>query len=169
MCNAAYKMERSDLKTRAEMDILDTILAPNGHMLHRIAVYRQVRDGQEHAVLFDPWSVKALREYNRGDVVAIKSPYDSKLLVKRIVALHGDKIKTLPSYPDPEVKIPEGYAWVEGDEPFKSEDSNHFGPIPLALIDSKLTFIVWPWNRIGPLRKPSLPNPKAQRGPAWRA
>ncbi|CAL1701412.1 unnamed protein product [Somion occarium] len=120
-------------------------------------------------VLFDPWSVKALREYNRGDVVAIKSPYDSKLLVKRIVALHGDKIKTLPSYPDPEVKIPEGYAWVEGDEPFKSEDSNHFGPIPLALIDSKLTFIVWPWNRIGPLRKPSLPNPKAQRGPAWRA
>ena len=62
-----------------------------------------------------------------------------------------------------EVVVPEGHGWLEGDAPFNSEDSNHFGPVsllelvvetihsldqvPLALIDSKLTFVVWPPKR----------------------
>jgi hypothetical protein len=41
----------------------------------------------------------------------------------------NDQVKTLPPYPDAEVVIPEGHGWLEGDAPFNSEDSNHFGPV----------------------------------------
>ena len=40
-----------------------------------------------------------------------------------------NQVKTLPPYPDTEVVIPEGHGWLEGDAPFDSEDSNHFGPV----------------------------------------
>ncbi|KAH9940590.1 LexA/Signal peptidase [Amylocystis lapponica] len=119
-------------------------------------------------VIFDRYSIRALHQYERGDVVALKSPADSKLVVKRIIALEGDTVKTLPPYPDTEVRVPPGHAWVEGDEPFRSEDSNYFGPVPLALVESKLSFIIWPPARYGPICKPSPPNSKAPRGPAWR-
>ncbi|EPT02753.1 hypothetical protein FOMPIDRAFT_142009 [Fomitopsis schrenkii] len=119
-------------------------------------------------VVFDRLSIRTLRRYERGDVVALASPLDSKLLVKRVVALEGDTVKTLPPYPDAEVRVPVGHAWVEGDEYFHSEDSNTFGPVPLALIDSKLVWIVWPQHRFGPLLVPSEPDPRLPRGPSWR-
>ncbi|KAI0347369.1 LexA/Signal peptidase [Trametopsis cervina] len=114
-----------------------------------------------------------LQKYARGDIVALRAPSDSKLIVKRIIALPGDTVKTLPPYPDFEVVIPEGHMWVEGDEPFKSEDSNTFGPVPLALVDSRLHTIVWPLDRMGPIPNPDLSQEAArqrnlQRGPAWR-
>jgi hypothetical protein len=89
-------------------------------------------------------------------------------------------VKTLPPYPDAEVVVPEGHGWLEGDAPFNSEDSNHFGPVrlvfffssfhpcpptvqnsqvnlyapfdfqvPLALVESRLTCVFWPLNRVG--------------------
>lgn len=68
------------------------------------------------------------------DLSTHRSPSDSKLIVKRIIALPGDtvrysaytltassihrfflfKVKTLPPYPDAEVRIPDGRLWVEG-------------------------------------------------------
>lgn len=75
-------------------------------------------------------------------------------MVKRLVALPGDKVskdsvvlavirpllllvrpnqvKTLPPYSDVEVVVPEGHGWLEGDAPFNSEDSNHFGPVSIV-------------------------------------
>ncbi|GBE79743.1 LexA/Signal peptidase [Sparassis latifolia] len=119
-------------------------------------------------VIFDRFTIRWLRRFERGDVVALRSPTDSKLVVKRIIALEGDTVKTLPPYPDTEINIPQGHAWVEGDEPFRSEDSNYFGPVPLALIESKLSFIVWPLSRYGPIQNPSIPEPKSLRRPGWR-
>ncbi|EJF61321.1 LexA/Signal peptidase [Dichomitus squalens LYAD-421 SS1] len=120
-------------------------------------------------VLFNRCSVKFWKSYNRGDVVALKSPVDSKLIVKRIIALEGDTVRTLPPYPDAEVVIPQGHAWVEGDEPFRTEDSNRFGPVALGLIESRLSFILWPWERIGPLGQPLIARHDAKRGtPGWR-
>ncbi|KAI0091930.1 LexA/Signal peptidase [Irpex rosettiformis] len=124
-------------------------------------------------VWFDRYSICVNRKYTRGDIVALKSPSDSKLIVKRMIALPGDVVKTLPPYPDTEVKIPEGHAWVEGDEPFHSEDSNTFGPVPLGLIDSRLDTILWPLDRYGPVINPDLTMEQQKRraqnrGPAWR-
>lgn len=120
-------------------------------------------------VIFDRLSVGTLHRYEREDVVALRSPHAlGQLLVKRIIALPGDIVKTLPPYPDKEVVIPQGHVWVEGDESFHTEDSNHFGPVPLALIDSKLAFIIWPWDRRGPLRRPLSTVNKKIQGPTWR-
>ncbi|KAH7916338.1 peptidase S24/S26A/S26B/S26C [Hygrophoropsis aurantiaca] len=116
-------------------------------------------------VVFDRFSVHfRLPDLQRGDVVALRDPIQSnKTIVKRIVALPGDTVKTLPPYPLAEVLVPPGHVWVEaGDEPFRTLDSNKFGPVPMALIDSKLSHIVWPLDRIGPLRSPT--KPRNQRG-----
>ncbi|KZP12123.1 LexA/Signal peptidase [Athelia psychrophila] len=120
-------------------------------------------------VFFDRFSIGTLGNWNREDIVALRSPINpEQLLVKRIVALEGDTVKTLPPYPDAEVTVPEGHIWVEGDN-YRTEDSNLFGPVPLALLDSKLTYIVWPLNRSGPLEQPTIPMlPKGgSRGPTW--
>ncbi|KAF9783029.1 LexA/Signal peptidase [Thelephora terrestris] len=117
-------------------------------------------------VLFDRVSTKIRHEYRRDDVVAIRSPINPRLeLVKRIIALPGDTVKTLPPYPIEEVVVPPGHVWVEGDEPFRSEDSNWFGPVSQGLIDSKLTYILLPWDRFGPLNGVFERTP--QRGRNW--
>lgn len=109
-------------------------------------------------LLFDQYSMRAGRPINRGDIVALKDPMGgSKVIVKRIIAIEGDTVQTLPPYPDAEVVLPKGYVWVEGDEPFRTLDSNKFGPVPVSLIESRLTSIIWPLNRFGlvqPIDKP---------------
>jgi inner membrane protease subunit 2 len=105
--------------------------------------------------------------YGRDDIVTFRFAYSSaqllprpkltlinsspenpkRVLIKRILAIEGDTVKTLPPYPDREVKIPQGHIWVEGinhrlhllgffpltiklgDEHFVSDDSNRFGPV----------------------------------------
>lgn len=119
-------------------------------------------------VLFDRISTKIRHEYNRDDVVAIRSPINPRLmLVKRIIALPGDTVKTLPPYPNKECVVQPGHVWVEGDEPFRSEDSNWFGPISQGLIESKLVYILLPWDRLGPLNGVLERTP--QRGRNWSA
>lgn len=47
-----------------------------------------------------------------------RNPVDGKkTLVKRVVAVAGDTIKTFPPYPLNEVIVPEGHVWVEGERP----------------------------------------------------
>ncbi|KIK65383.1 hypothetical protein GYMLUDRAFT_219363 [Collybiopsis luxurians FD-317 M1] len=106
--------------------------------------------------LFDRYAIHTKLNFRRGDIVALRSPEDpNRVLVKRIIALPGDRVKTLPPYPDPEIVVPRGQAWIEGDEPFHSDDSNRFGPVPLALIDSRLVTVIWPPSRFGHLFRPS--------------
>ncbi|CAG8433778.1 11360_t:CDS:2 [Diversispora eburnea] len=89
-------------------------------------------------------------KYKRGDVVTLYLPDDpDKIIAKRIIALEGDTIFTLPPYSEKCLRIPKGYCWVEGDDTFHSKDSNTFGPVPLGLIRSKVTFILWPFSRFG--------------------
>ncbi|KAG6335522.1 hypothetical protein ID866_3552 [Astraeus odoratus] len=112
--------------------------------------------GWNDVVIFDRFSVSSGNPLARGDIISLRSPVDGKkTLVKRVLALAGDIIKTLPPYPVTETLIPEGHIWVEGDEPFHSLDSNNFGPIPLALVDAKLRYIVFPLHRLGPLKRPT--------------
>lgn len=59
--------------------------------------------------------------------------------------------------------IPEGFCWVTGDNPVYSEDSSLYGPVPLALIEGRVAYVLWPPGRVGPLPKgPPPPIPKGQ-------
>ncbi|KAK6165684.1 hypothetical protein SNE40_022565 [Patella caerulea] len=97
-------------------------------------------------VLLNRWKTHGM-QFKRGEIVSLSSPTDpDHKLIKRIIALDGDLIKT-PGYKSPHVRIPEGYCWVEGDHQKLSMDSNYFGPIPKALLHAKASHIVWPPNR----------------------
>ncbi|KAK4686671.1 hypothetical protein P7C73_g3448, partial [Tremellales sp. Uapishka_1] len=100
-------------------------------------------------VLLERWSV-ALNKYKRGDVVTLWSPQNPELLTtKRIVALEGDLVHPLPPSAPTPVRIPPGQCWVEGDSHFQTKDSNTYGPVPLALITSRVACIIWPFGRTG--------------------
>lgn len=107
-------------------------------------------------VIFDRHSINSGKPILRGDIISLRDPIrQNRTIVKRVLAVPGDVVKTLPPHPQTEVLIPEGHIWVEGDEPFHSLDSNSFGPIPLALVDARLRCIIWPPRRFGVLRRPT--------------
>ena len=72
------------------------------------------------------------RMYNlaRGDVVVYVSPKDpSDHLIKRVIAVEGDNVKSKRDYKEAIVKIPQGHIWVEGDNKKNTVDSNEYGPV----------------------------------------
>lgn len=88
----------------------------------------------------------------RGDIVCLKSPakFDGKV-VKRIVALEGDKVtprhinsEFLPDHKPQDIIVPKGTVWVEGDLGEQSYDSNSYGPILTNNIVGKVTRIIIP-------------------------
>jgi len=93
----------------------------------------------------------------RGDIVCLSSPCNPKeTLVKRVIGLEGDIIRTL-SYGKTFVSIPKGHMWVEGDNNKQSFDSNRFGPVPVGLLVGKATHIFWPSSRFTVLDHMSPP------------
>ncbi|KAJ7095265.1 signal peptidase [Mycena belliarum] len=104
--------------------------------------------------IFDRLSIHTLHRYDRGDIIALKSPYNpNHESVKRIIAIEGDTVRTLLPYPEREVKVPKGHVWVEGDA-FHTTDSNSFGPVPLGLVDSRLACLIWPLWRFSAVPSP---------------
>ncbi|KAI9017915.1 peptidase S24/S26A/S26B/S26C [Phycomyces nitens] len=100
-------------------------------------------------VLVNKWAATG-HSFQRGQVVVLTSPNDPKRkIIKRIIALQGDTIK--PRRGNEEVYIPKGHCWIEGDEKFHSNDSNTYGPVPISLITSIVSHIVWPLDRYGPV------------------
>ncbi|KAK4533060.1 hypothetical protein CCYA_CCYA15G3917 [Cyanidiococcus yangmingshanensis] len=84
----------------------------------------------------------------RGEVVVLRSPDQGprKRLIKRVVALEGDRIYNCRT--GKEVEIPRGCCWIEGDNRALSRDSaSHYGPVPLGLIEGRVIAIVWPPGR----------------------
>ncbi|KAJ0407916.1 hypothetical protein P43SY_009203 [Pythium insidiosum] len=98
-------------------------------------------------VLLDKFSIQIRHRYRRGDVVVLTSPEDPNgKLVKRLVALEGDIIQGRDGH---SIVIPQGKCWVEGDNnALSDDDSNKFGPVPLALLDSRVAAVVWPLDRM---------------------
>jgi signal peptidase I len=112
-------------------------------------------------------------EVERGDIVAIYSPLEKKSLVKRIIALPGEKITftdegevyingelleeeyivedLYPSYGNNEYIIEDDQYFVMGDNRNNSADSRVFGAIGIDKIFGRVIFIYRPLSRIGRL------------------
>ncbi|KAF8650248.1 hypothetical protein HU200_064006 [Digitaria exilis] len=86
-------------------------------------------------------------DFTRGDVVVLRSPRSHReVLVKRLIALPGDWIQVPENQ---EIRqIPQGHCWVEGDNAANSSDSRSYGPVPLGLMQGRVTHVVWPPQRI---------------------
>ncbi|KAJ0396785.1 hypothetical protein P43SY_007681 [Pythium insidiosum] len=87
------------------------------------------------------------RQYQRGDVVILRSPTRSNgaNVIKRILALEGDTVELQPRFDEARsgrVVVPKGHVWVEGDNATMSVDSRHVGAIPLALVEGRVQAIV---------------------------
>ncbi|GFP95126.1 mitochondrial inner membrane protease subunit 1 [Phtheirospermum japonicum] len=89
-----------------------------------------------------------------GDAVLIRSPEDpTKVMTKRVKGVEGDVVSyALDPQSSDELKtvvVPKGHVWIEGDNLENSRDSRQFGPVPYALIHSRIFCVVWPPKDFG--------------------
>ncbi|RLN90410.1 hypothetical protein BBJ28_00007713 [Nothophytophthora sp. Chile5] len=100
------------------------------------------QDAVRDRVLLDKFSIQMRHRFTRGDVVVLASPEaPGQFLIKRLVALEGDLVTDRKGR---HRMVPVGKCWIEGDNSTFSDDSDTFGPVPLALIDSRVVAVVWP-------------------------
>ncbi len=75
-------------------------------------------------------------------------------VVKRIVALEGEKVRMRDQAEEVVVEVPHGHVWVEGDnlDGRKTLDSKTYGPISANLITGRVTWVLYPFHRFGRIR-----------------
>lgn len=112
-------------------------------------------------------------DLHRGDIVIVKIPNEDKKLIKRLVAVEGDRVQVkdgklyvngkqfltgLPVEPvTPEGDKPEytdltlekGQAYVLGDNRPYSQDCTEFGPIQKDWIVGRAVFRFYPFDKFG--------------------
>lgn len=89
------------------------------------------------------------KRWERNNVVVLRSPCDpGKVDFVRLKYFEGEYAKVrrksgFYTY----VAIPRGHCWVEVDNNSPSsqgEDSRTYGPVPMALIEGKVSAVLWP-------------------------
>ena len=112
---------------------------------------------------------------HRGDIIVFKVPEEGRQLIKRLIALEGDKVEirdgkvyvngdeskagnlkdveTLPganpAYSS--LTVPKGYVYVMGDNRPFSNDSRILGPVEMKLVSGRAIFRFYPFSKIGVL------------------
>ena len=139
--------------------ILQTFYIPTGSMIPAI-----IPGDRVIALKFWYWIVPP----KRGDIVVFKSPTESKILIKRLVGLPGDKILirdgkiyvngkvwenkkiekiryyAIGPYGTDEQTIPKGKYYFLGDNSENSDDSRFWGFADRKLILGKAVMTYWP-------------------------
>lgn len=90
------------------------------------------------------------QKLQKGDIVIAISPTNPRQnICKRIKGMPGDKVSGY-LFKKSQV-VPLGHVWLEGDNSSNSADSRVYGPVPQALIRSRVLCRVWPLDRISSL------------------
>ncbi|HEX2946610.1 MAG TPA: signal peptidase I [Clostridia bacterium] len=115
-------------------------------------------------------------DLHRGDIVIVKMPDTDRKLIKRLVAVEGDRVQVkdgklyvngkqfliglpvepetpvgdLPEYTD--LTLKKGQAYVLGDNRPYSQDCTEFGPIQKDEIVGRAVFRFYPFSKFGPIR-----------------
>lgn len=96
-------------------------------------------------IIEDILSVRLGRPLIRGEVVVFNSPRVPHTQVcKRVIGLPGDVVCVDPTdqrrngMADSYVTVPEGHVWIAGDNAAASRDSRDYGPVPIALVRSRV-------------------------------
>mmetsp|Transcript_21548 Transcript_21548/g.33049 ORF Transcript_21548/g.33049 Transcript_21548/m.33049 type:complete len:155 (-) Transcript_21548:152-616(-) len=90
------------------------------------------------------------RGWRRNEIVVVRDPRDRKnVLLSRIRHVQGDLARIpLPSGFNKFILVPRGNCWIVSDNlKLPTEDSRTLGPLPLALVEGRVTAIVWPPQR----------------------
>ncbi|EJC98705.1 LexA/Signal peptidase [Fomitiporia mediterranea MF3/22] len=105
----------------------------------------------EECIIEDALSVRLGYYPRRGELVVLDSPYNpSQQICKRVIGLPGDVVCVDPSGESGEeissehVLIPPGHIWIAGDNAAASRDSRTYGPVPIALVRSRVLAKVYP-------------------------
>lgn len=144
---------------------LSVVVIGSPYVVRGSSMYPTLKDGDRVFVV--PYRGNTTPD--RGDVVVLKNvPGSDELLIKRIVAIPGDRIMTgngklivnnqyvyesdqwgLPETQD--IQLSQGMVYVMGDNELHSFDSRTFGPIPESSVVGKALFIFWPraeWKKL---------------------
>ena len=122
-----------------------------------------------------------MREPDRGDIITFADPEDpGRTLIKRVIATGGQTVDlqdgfvyidgirmdepytngkeswplvtTAPGVTvDYPYTVPYGYIWVMGDNRTSSQDSRHFGAVPISSVTGRAAMIYWPFDHFGAL------------------
>jgi len=89
----------------------------------------------------------------KGEVVIACAPVGSRRIVaKRILAMEGERVRVNSNDGiERVVEIPQGHVWLQGDNTKNSTDSRDYGPVPLAMVISRVLFRVAPFAQFGRL------------------
>ncbi|KAH8110646.1 LexA/Signal peptidase [Phellopilus nigrolimitatus] len=102
-------------------------------------------------IIEDALSVRLGRPLKRGELVVLDSPRSPRdQICKRVIGLPGDVVCVDPTgavVPSTEhCVIPEGHIWIAGDNAAASIDSRVYGPVPIALVKTRVVARVYPWE-----------------------
>jgi signal peptidase I len=101
-------------------------------------------------LLLDPTPTRWPR---RGSVVVIREPGSGILVIKRIAAGPGDRVRTGSGT----LLLAGDEAWLLGDNRDRSVDSRSYGPVPLEALVGRAWFRYAPAGRIGLIARPARP------------